>query len=476
LATAPTQFRQPGPSPSPTGDGSRKARLAALLERTRQRTLELTEPLSEQALNTVHDPLLSPIAWDLGHLASFEELWLVQRAAGRAPLREELGGVYDPFNTPRRDRGRLPYLRSEECLDYMRAVRERTLACLEEVDISDEAPPLLAGGFVYELVARHEQQHSETILQTLQSMTAETYKPRRVAAPVSGAERRGTAEGRWAHETAPARERVDGMVLVNGGPFEMGASGAWFSYDNERPAHEQELEAFWIDAEPVTCAAMIEFIDDRGYERPELWSREGWEWRRRERAVLPRYWERRGGGLVVRSFGELRPVDPSKPVCHVSWYEADAYARWAGKRLPTEMEWERAASWDADAHVKHHYPWGDARPDSERANLDQLGFGTTAVGAFPGGESACGAQQMIGDVWEWTASTFDRYEGFEPFPYPEYSEPFFGRRFKVLRGGAWATQPDAVSTTFRNWDFPERRQIFAGLRCARDAAPDGEPA
>jgi gamma-glutamyl hercynylcysteine S-oxide synthase len=476
LATASTQSSQPKPPPLPLRDGSRRTRIAALLERTRQRTLTLIEPLSEQALNAVHDPLMSPIAWDLGHIASFEELWLVQRAAGRAPLREELGGVYDPFSAPRRERGRLPYLRSEECLDYIRAVRERTLACLEEVELSDGATPLLAGGFVYELVARHEQQHSETILQTLQSMTAETYEPPRVIAPQLGLERREMAERSRAIETARARQRVDGMVLVGGGPFEMGASGAWFSYDNERPAHERELEPFWIDAEPVTSGALIEFIDDRGYERPELWSSEGWEWRSRERIVLPRYWERGGNGLVERSFGQLRPVEPSKPICHVSWYEADAYARWAGKRLPTEAEWERAASWDPDAGVKRSYPWGDAPPDSERANLDQLAFGRAEAGVFPAGESACGARQMIGDVWEWTASTFDGYEGFEPFPYREYSEPFFGQRFKVLRGGAWATQPDAVSTTFRNWDYPERRQIFAGFRCARDAGPDGQPA
>jgi gamma-glutamyl hercynylcysteine S-oxide synthase len=442
-----------------------------MLEHTRRRTLELIGPVSEEALNAVHDPIMSPIAWDLGHMASFEELWLVHHAAGRPLLREELGGVYDPFSTPRRDRGTSPYLRSDECVDYLAAVRERTLACLEDVDVSDDAAPLLAGGYVYELVARHEQQHSETILQTLQTMTAERYDPPRLTETMPAAGQAAETEGAFA---SPAQ--VDGMVLVAGGRFEMGTDGAWFSYDNERPAHWRESESFWIDVAPVSCAAMIDFIDDGGYERPELWSVEGWRWRLREDATLPRYWERADGRFLERSFGELRPLQSSKPVCHVSWYEADAHARWAGKRLPTEAEWERAASWDGEARAKLPYPWGDSRPDRVGANLDQVSFGTHPVGDFPAGRSPCGAQQMIGDVWEWTSTTFDRYEGFEPFPYREYSEPFFGQRFKVLRGGAWATQPDAVTTTFRNWDYADRRQIFAGFRCARDAAPDGEPA
>jgi gamma-glutamyl hercynylcysteine S-oxide synthase len=436
-----------------------------MLERTRERTLELIAPLSEQALNAVHDELLSPIAWDLGHIATFEDLWLVQRAGGLPPLRDELRGVYDPFTAPRRERGRLPYLRSEDCLRYMGAVRERTLACLDRADLSSDGDPLLADGFVYGLIARHEQQHTETILQTLQTMSSEPYRPSKRIKPPTAAERERAVEA------ATGSPMSDGMVLVEGGPFEMGAGGGWFSYDNERPAHERNLASFWIDAHPVTNAAMMEFIHGSGYERSELWSREGWEWRCRERVAVPRYWKREGDGFLVRSFGEVRPVEPSKPLCHVSWYEADAFARWAGKRLPTEAEWERAASWDQSEGVKRRYAWGAERPSQHRANLDQLCFGTAEVGAYPHGASPCGAEQMIGDVWEWTATTFDRYDGFAAFPYREYSEPFFAKRFKVLRGGAWASQPDAVSTTFRNWDFPERRQIFAGFRCARDAAP-----
>jgi iron(II)-dependent oxidoreductase len=426
-----------------------KEQLAELLERTRARTLALLEGLSDAALNGVHDPLMSPIAWDLGHIANFEELWLVRRAGGSSGDAGGLSGVYDPFTTPRRDRGDLPYLRGAQCLAYMRAVRERTLACLEEVDVSGGADQLTANGFVYQMIARHEQQHSETILQTLQTMTTEEYSPARADLPEA------------------QKTRGEDMVFIPEGPFEMGANHGWFAYDNERAPHTVDIESFLIDRWPVTNAQLIEFIADGGYERREWWSPEGWSWRDGEGISLPRYWEPDGSGFRVRSFDRVDPIDPAKPVCHVSWYEADAYARYAGKRLPTEGEWEKAAR----GALERRYPWGSDHFEPGRANLDQLSFGTAAAGAYPAGASAFGAEQMIGDVWEWTASGFHAYPGFKAFPYREYSEEFFGGPFRVLRGGAWATQPDAVSCTFRNWDYPDRRQIFAGFRCARDAEP-----
>jgi iron(II)-dependent oxidoreductase len=337
----------------------------------------------------------------------------------------------------------------------MEAVRERTLELLSTADLSPDAGRLLAGGLVYEMILRHEQQHTETILQTLQTISGEAYTPPRAYATAMSASGRSTD-----------------MLLVPEGPFEMGAEAplgkSGFSYDNERPSHEVELAAFWVDPTPVTNGDFIGFIEAGGYERAELWSEEGR--RRLERGRrLPRYWSRDGDSFTARSFAAIEPVDPALPLCHVSWYEADAFARYAGKRLPTEAEWEKAASWDASAHEKRVYPWGDAAPTRELANLDQLAFGAATAGAHADGASPCGALQMLGDVWEWTASRFEGYPGFEAFPYREYSEEFFGGPYRVLRGGAWATQPDAVSNTFRNWDYPERRQIFAGLRCARDA-------
>jgi gamma-glutamyl hercynylcysteine S-oxide synthase len=438
------------PAASFENESALKAAISARLETVRQRTLELIEGLSEDALNRVHDPLMSPIVWDLGHMATFEDLWLVQRPFGEPPLRRGLDGVYDPFAAPRSARGDLPYLRSSECFGYMKEVRERVLACLEMADLSSDGERLLADGFVYEMLLRHEQQHSETILQTLQMMTAEAYTPRRVI------------------ETPVATKPGPEMVLVPGGSFRMGAEETGFAYDNERPRHARELASFLIDAAPVTNGEMVAFIGAGGYERREWWSPEGWAWREREQISLPAYWRREREDFAVRSFAEWEAVDPARPVCHVSWFEADAFARSIGKRLPSEAEWELAASWDHATGEKRPYPWGDEAPSHERANLDQLAFGTAPAGAYEQGASPCGALQLIGDVWEWTASGFEQYPGFEAFPYREYSEEFFGGPYKVLRGGSWATQPDAVTTTFRNWDFPQRRQIFAGFRCAKD--------
>ena len=380
---------------------------AERLDRTRERTLALLDGVSEEGLNRVHSPLMSPLVWDLGHIATFEDLWLVQNAHGAEPLREDLGSVYDPFSAARSERGALPYLRTDECFAYMETVRARTLDHLDGADLSRGASDLLADGFVYEMVLRHEMQHTETMLQTLQLMTSEPYGTP-VRRPLPG---------------EPARRPVR-MLRVPGGSFEMGAPERGFAYDNERPRHELHVGEFLIDAAPVSNGQFAEFVLDGGYDRREAWSEEGWLWRRRADIVLPLYWSREGEQFGVRSFADVESLDPGMPVCHVSWFEADAYARWAGKRLPTEAEWEKAAS---------------------RGDLG-----------------------MTGEVWEWTFSGFEAYPGFRAFPYDEYSAVFFGGPYKVLRGGSWATQPDAVSTTFRNWDYPLRRQLFAGFRCAMD--------
>ena len=409
--------------------------IAQRLESVRARTTLLVEQVSDETLNAVHSPLMSPIVWDLGHIATFEDLWIARSTFGKTMLRERLGDVYDPNAAPRRERGGLPYLRSADAFRYMDEVRARVFDLLDGADLSADSTPLLRDAFVFEMVLRHEQQHTETILQSLQLMTSDEYRPPR-------------------ERTLPEPEPAEGDVVVAAGSFEMGAGPVGFAYDNERPCHSRNLDAYRIDRTPVTNGAFLDFIGDGGYERPALWSAEGWTWRTEEEAVAPAYWRQDGTQWVVRSFAEWAPVDPLLPVCHVSWFEADAFARWAGKRLPTEAEWERAA--------------GGARSGAGCANLDQLAFSPAPAGAYRLGESACGVRQALGEVWEWTASGFDAYTGFEAFPYPEYSQDFFGGPFKVLRGGAWATQAGAVTTTFRNWDYPRRRQIFAGFRCAAD--------
>jgi gamma-glutamyl hercynylcysteine S-oxide synthase len=249
----------------------------------------------------------------------------------------------------------------------------------------------------------------------------------------------------------------------------MGSDDASVAYDNERPSHTVELDSFWIDRTPVTNAEYLRFVDDGGYRRGELWTAAGREWLREARVEHPLGWRRSDDeGWNEIAFGRVEPLEPARPVVHVCWHEANAFAAWAGRRLPTEAEWEKAAAWDLERLVPRLYPWGDAPPDDERANLGQRTFAPTSAAAHPRGASYFGCLQMVGGVWEWTASDFLPYPGFRAFPYPEYSAIHFGSRHKVLRGGSWATPPVAIRNTFRNWDLPQRRQIFAGLRCARD--------
>jgi iron(II)-dependent oxidoreductase len=299
------------------------------------------------------------------------------------------------------------------------------------------------------MVVRHEQQHNETMLQTLKLARPGVFVPPARALP----ERPPFyANGRKAH--------------VAGGPFELGAPGDGFAYDNERPRHTVDVPAFEIDVTPVTNGAYRSFVDAGGYSIREWWSDAGWQWRTAEGVDRPLYWV---GDDRERWFDRIEPLDPAAPVMHVSWYEADAYARSRGERLPTEAEWEKAAAYYPGSGLTRRFPWGDEPPSADRANLDQLAFRAASPGAYPAGSSPHGCVAMIGDVWEWTASSFGGYPGFKPYPYEEYSQVFFGDDYKVLRGGSWATRPRVAATTFRNWDYPIRRQLFCGFRCARDA-------
>jgi gamma-glutamyl hercynylcysteine S-oxide synthase len=424
-----------------------KSALAARLDAARRRTLELLAPLSDEDLVKQHSPLMSPLAWDLAHTGHFEELWLLRTIAGERVSEGRFDRVYDAFEAPRAERPGLDLLSPAEARAYVDDVRSRVLDVLDEIELDPE-DALLRDAFVYGLIIQHEYQHQETILATLQlrdgayPFTEETLPP-----------------------PSPPGEQE---VFVEGGTFVMGTDDEPWAYDNERRAHEVELPSFWIDTVPVTNAAYLEFIEAGGYEERKVWSEEGWEWRTEAGLEHPQFWERDGSGWTRVRFGRREPLPPAEPVQHVCWFEADAYAYWAGKRLPTEAEWEKAATWDP-AGQKRRYPWGDEEPGEEHANLGQRRFAPAAIGSFPARKSACGCQQLIGDVWEWTSSDFTPYPGFEAFPYREYSEVFFGSEYKVLRGGSWATNPVVARPTFRNWDYPIRRQIFAGFRCARDA-------
>jgi gamma-glutamyl hercynylcysteine S-oxide synthase len=424
--------------------------IARQLEEARERTRWLLRTLSDEELAAQHDPVMSPLIWDYGHIGNYEELWLLNRTFGRSLSARELYDIYDASLTPRSERPSLAMLDRASADRYLDAVREAALEALAQADLEGE-DPLLKEGFVYHMILQHEYQHNETMLQTLQRMKGEGYRPEAAA------------------DLPPGDPRDGEMVHVPGGPFVIGTDDRAWALDNERGAHETEVPEFYLDRTPVTNRAYVEFVEDGGYEREELWSPVGWSWMRAEGISSPKHWyQKEPHDWWTQRFGFDEPLTMDAPVMHVSWYEADAYARWAGKRLPTEAEWEKAASWDPQAGAGRLYPWGEEAPTPERANLDQLAFRPAEAGAYPTGASPCGALGMIGDVWEWTATEFSAYAGFQSFPYREYSETFFESGLMVLRGGSWATRPGAIRNTFRNWDFPVRRQLFCGFRCASD--------
>jgi iron(II)-dependent oxidoreductase len=404
--------------------------LAAALSRAREATLRLVEPLDDEQLVSQVSPIMSPLVWDLAHIGWFEELWLIRRVAGNEPSFQRFDDVYDAFQHPRGERSRLPILTPPEARAYLESVRREALRVLEGVQL-DESDPLLRDAYVYGLVLQHELQHEETMLQTL--------------------ELSGVAYATAAHDDLRAPPRPEN-VLVAAGPFTLGTNEQPWAYDNEQPAHIVELPAFWIERHPVTNERFAEFVEDGGYRKRRYWSDDGWQWLRKERVEAPLSWQPTQGGWVRRRFGRTEAVPPAEPVQHISFYEAEAVAAWAGKRLPTEAEWEKAAQ--------------GADSDGE-ANLGRESFGPLPVAGRAA--SWVGCDCMLGDVWEWTSSPFTGYPGFTAFPYAEYSEVFFGDDHRVLRGGSWATDPLVARVTFRNWDYPQRRQLFSGVRLAADA-------
>jgi iron(II)-dependent oxidoreductase len=376
------------------------AQVLLAMDAARERTLALVAELDDEQLERVHSPIMSPLVWDLGHIAAYEDLWLANRYGGLALLRQELATLYDAFETPRAVRGEIEALGPADARAYMAAVSERVAELIAERGVGD--------GVLCEMVLRHELQHSETMRQTL---------------AIAGLLPAGEA----AQIGAPLdpREAGEGWLELPAGRFAMGAPATGFAYDNERPRHDVDVPAFRLARRPVSNASWLHFSEGGGYERREWWSREGWAWKEEH---------------DITHHPAIAAGHPEAPVCHVSWFEADAFARAHDARLPTEAEWERAATWTQRT--------GDGLADTGLA-----------------GDGLAG----VGRVWEWTASQFDGYPGFVAHPYREYSQVFFGEHYRVLRGCSWATQPRVASLTFRNWDLPQRRQIFAGVRLAREA-------
>jgi iron(II)-dependent oxidoreductase len=365
--------------------------IADALADVRSATLAMVAPFSDEQVETAHSELMSPLAWDLAHIAAYEDLWLAHRHAGLPLLRPDLAELYDAFETPRAARGDIEQLDAPAARAYLRDVRERVAGAIAAIGAGD------GDGVLCELVLRHELQHTETMRQTMA-----------IAGILPLGEPRLKALG---PDSASIRANAEGWIELPAGSFAMGAPPEGFAYDNERPRHTVGLPAFRIARRPVTNASWLSFSESGGYQRREWWTEESWAWKEEH---------------DIAHHPAVTAGDPGAPVCHVSWFEADAFARAHSARLPTEAEWERAA--------------------------------------------AAGQLEGTRQVWEWTSSRFGGYPGFVAYPYREYSEVFFGADYLVLRGGSWATGRRVAGETFRNWDLPQRRQIFAGVRLAEDVA------
>ncbi|MEZ0363672.1 ergothioneine biosynthesis protein EgtB [Mycobacterium sp. pUA109] len=420
--------------------------LAGDLIRARERTLALVD-LDEAELCRQYDPLMSPLVWDLAHIGQQEELWLLRGGDPERPglLPPAVDGLYDAFVHPRASRVELPLLSPTEALRYCRTVRSAAL------DALDALPDETDAGFVFGMVVSHEHQHDETMLQALNLRTGAPLLDAGTPLPAGRPELAGTS------------------VLVPGGPFVLGVDAASepFALDNERPAHPVEVPAFRIGRVPVTNGEWRAFIDDGGYRQARWWSPRGWEHRQRAGLSAPQFWH---PDLATRTrFGHVEDIPADEPVQHVTYFEAEAYAAWAGARLPTEIEWEKACAWDPRTETRRRYPWGSAEPSPAHANLGGGARRPAPIGAYPAGASAYGAEQLLGDVWEWTSSELQPWPGFTPMIYQRYTQPFLGGDYRVLRGGSWAVAGEILRPSFRNWDHPYRRQIFAGLRLAWDA-------
>lgn len=427
--------------------------LVAYLRDARKRTLDLVGDLSDEQRMGPRLEIVNPFLWEIGHVTWFHERWILRHLDGRDPLLANADALYDSIAIAHDLRWDLPLPPFDATLRYTEAV----LGALVQ-RLSPEQEPNPDDAYFYQLTVFHEDMHCEAFTYTRQTLGYSA--PTHASGPaLSGG-------------LPPHAGPLTGDATVPGGTFQLGASpDEAFVFDNEKWAHPIEIEPFRIARAPVTNGEYAAFVEDGGYEDSTFWSDTGWQWRTAAGLAHPVYWRRdAAGGWQVRVFDAFMPLPPHQPIVHVNWYEAQAYCKWAGRRLPTEAEWEAAAAGEANggrlSARKRRFPWGDDPPTWERANLDSRALGCLDVGALPEGDSAFGCRQMMGNIWEWTDSAFEPYPGFVIDPYKEYSEPWFGTR-KVLRGGCWATRGRMLRNTWRNFFTPERNDIFAGFRtCA----------
>ena len=417
----------------------RRQQLKQWLHQCRAGTLELFESIDETTFCVQAHSEFSPVGWHLGHIGYTESLWLLERQTG---IKQEFSAYRRLFvadGLPKSERVKLPPL--NEIKSYLEAIRNKVLSRLETIDLEKEER-------LWRWLLQHESQHTETIAFIMQ---LGRWHDR---APVGASWQNLTTQNNFTVHPSPNSSLIktttlnSEMVYIESGTFTQG-NDSIDALDNERTAHQVNVETYFIDRYPVTCGQYRTFIEAGGYENSNWWSKAGWRWVQSGQVTKPLYWS-----------DDLRWEN--HPVCGVSWYEADAYARFVGKRLPSEAEWEKAAGGSST------YPWGEESPTEKHCNHNNVVSQTTPVNAYPKGQSTYGCYDMLGNVWEWTSTVFEGYEGFAGYPYPGYSQVYFDNEHWVLKGGSWATRPWALRSSFRNWYHPGVRQILSGFRCASD--------
>ncbi len=450
---------------------SKAKSLADFYKSVRARTLEIVAPLEIEDYVIQTAEFMSPPRWHIGHTSWFFETVLQKYQSGYKTYREDFlfffNSYYEGFGPriERPKRGTRSRPTVAETKKYRAHIDEQMMRFIEDVSSRDDADEILS---IVRLGLEHEMQHQELLVYDIKHLLCDQFD-----APIKSAPR--------------SVERVSGMVEIEGGLFELGVSSATvregaaesgvkpphsknydFAWDNEKPAHKVWLEDFSIDRAPVSVGEYLEFMNAGGYQDFRWWHSAGWEKVNTEHWRAPLYWEFHDGEWMIRDFAGLhRAIDKAnEPVSHVSFLEASAYAKWVGKRLPTEAEWEKAATLSTTSDSKQNFPWGDDEPDESHANLFENGLWTVApIGAFHAGSSSSGCHQMIGDVWEWTTSDYVPYPGFKS-DFDEYNDKWFVGQ-KVLRGGSFATPQIHIRSTYRNFFYPHERWMISGFRCAK---------
>lgn len=422
--------------------------LVSTLQSARQRTLELLEGLTDEQLVGPRLPIVNPTIWEIGHVAWFYEFFILRQEYGHQPLLDRGDVLYDSIAIAHETRWDLPVYPLSEMKAYMATVLDTLIERLDDGVVNER------DSYLYQFTAFHEDMHDEAFTWARQTLAYPTpvFRP----------------DGVVTAQRIAVTGALNGDADIPGGTFRLGARpGDDFVFDNEKWAHDVVVAPFRMARAPVTCGQFTAFVEDGGYLNDSLWSGAGLAWRQEAGALHPVYWKQgESGGWQVRLFDKWRDLAPDAPVVHVNWHEANAYCRWAGRRLPSEAEWEFAASMRPDANgglTKSDYPWGDDPITPDRANMDGFAMGCADTADYAAGENAWGCRQLIGNVWEWTADTFNPFNGFSPDDYKEYSEPLFGDT-KVLRGGSWVTRSRYINAKYRNYFPPHRQDIFAGFR------------